>query len=368
MIVVQGGKIVRVIDQVPTFFNPEHAASWAYRPDVQAVRAEAAAWQSRHRLAPATEAGVHAELLVIDCQKDFCLPEGALFVAGRSGRGAIDDSRRIAEFIYRNLANLTRVTLTLDSHLPLQIFFDSFWQDRSGNRPPPFTQITGPDLRSGSWRLDPAAAQFAPAELPDGLTPYDWAVRQAQHYVDHLDRSGKYGLTIWPYHCLVGSDGHAVVGLIQEARLFHGAARAIQSEVELKGSHPWTEHYSVFGPEVRTRWSGEALAVSNQTLMARLLRSDAVIFAGQAASHCFLWSIDDLLNNVRRAAPDLVRKLYVLRDCSSPVVVFGADGRPVVDYTDATEAAFARWQSEGLNIVTADTDMAAWPGLGGIGA
>ena len=71
-------------------------------------------------------------LLLIDVQKDFCFPEGSLYVAGRSGTGAIDDNRRIAEFIYRNLANLTRVTATMDTHFTYQIFSPAFWLDRSG--------------------------------------------------------------------------------------------------------------------------------------------------------------------------------------------------------------------------------------------
>lgn len=53
---------------------------------------------------------MNVHLLLVDCQKDFCLPEGNLYVGGRSGRGAIEDNRRIAEFIYRNLARITNLT------------------------------------------------------------------------------------------------------------------------------------------------------------------------------------------------------------------------------------------------------------------
>ena len=33
-----------------------------------------------------------------------------------SGRGAVEDTRRVVEFVYRNLAAITRITATLDTH------------------------------------------------------------------------------------------------------------------------------------------------------------------------------------------------------------------------------------------------------------
>ncbi len=350
-----------VINEYPALYEPMNAADWSYQPTAALVRDQAELWRDRYAIRPSTEDDVKTELLAIDCQKDFCLPGGALFVAGRSGRGAIDDSRRITEFIYRNLSRLTRITPTLDSHLPLQIFFDSFWFASDGTRPAPFTQISADDIRRGRFELDPAAAQFA---LRGGeISPYDWARRQALYYAEQLERSGKYNLTIWPYHCLLGDPGHSLVGIIQEARLFHSAARGVQSEIEIKGRNPWTEHYSVFGPEVRERWDRGVLAEKNHDLIGRLIRNDAVIFVGQAASHCVMWSIDDLLTEVRARDERLLRKVYLVRDCTSAVVVSDATGKPLVDFTNQTDAAFRRWARDGVHIVDSQTDMADWPGL-----
>ena len=55
-------------------------------------------------------------------QNTFCTPGFELFVAGRSGTGALDDSRRLCEFVYRNLGSLTQIVPTLDTHQALQIF------------------------------------------------------------------------------------------------------------------------------------------------------------------------------------------------------------------------------------------------------
>ncbi|MBI1208901.1 MAG: nicotinamidase [Azospirillum sp.] len=351
-----------VIDHTPGFYEPAQASSWTYRPEMLPLRAEAELWRRRFAIAPAAEDRLRIELLLIDVQKDFCLPEGSLFVAGRSKVGAVEDTRRIAGFIYRNLHRLTRITPTMDSHFGMQIFFDAFWVDGSGARPVPFTMISADDVRSGRWQVDPAAAHLVPGG--DGRPDYDWAVHQARHYVETLERAGKYSLTVWPYHCLLGDEGHALVGVLQAARMFHSAVRRVQSVVEIKGSNPWTENYSVFGAEVRDRWDGQGvLAEKNHNLIGRLVRNDAVVVAGQAASHCVMWSLDDLVTEIAALDPDLLRKVFILRDCCSPVVVFGADGAPVVDFTDLTEAAFTRWAGLGVNLVGAGDDIADWPGL-----
>src|SRR2546430_1864555 len=117
---------------IPPFFAARHAESWAYAPDQTRLFAEAAEWRGRHSLRPAADDARQVHLLLIDEQKDFCFPQGSLYVGGRSGRGALEDNRRIAEFIYRHLDRITRTTCTMDSHLPFQIFFASFWVDGAG--------------------------------------------------------------------------------------------------------------------------------------------------------------------------------------------------------------------------------------------
>src|SRR5665647_1437517 len=95
---------------LPPLFDPRRAAEYAYRPDVVAVATAATAWRAQHGVRPSAADESRIHLLLIDVQKDFCFPEGSLYVAGRSGTGAIDDSRRIAEMVYRNLGILTDIT------------------------------------------------------------------------------------------------------------------------------------------------------------------------------------------------------------------------------------------------------------------
>ena len=70
---------------LPAHYDPAQAASWAYRPDETALAASAAAWRRTHGIRPSGADERRLHLLLIDVQKDFCFPEGSLYVAGRSG-------------------------------------------------------------------------------------------------------------------------------------------------------------------------------------------------------------------------------------------------------------------------------------------
>ena len=61
---------------------------------------------------------------------------------------------------------------------------------------------------------------------------YSWLVNQYAYYCSELERERKYALYIWPIHCLLGSDGHPLVGVIHEARLFQGFVADFTPEAE----------------------------------------------------------------------------------------------------------------------------------------
>src|SRR5215207_815785 len=141
---------------IPAFFDGKRAADYAYRPDAPVVADAAATWRAQHAVRPSAADETRVHLLLIDVQKDFCFPQGSLYVAGRSGRGAIDDSRRLAEFVYRNLGRLTNITTTMDTHVAYQIFFPSFWVDKDDQPLSPYREITTAQLDAGELRPNPA--------------------------------------------------------------------------------------------------------------------------------------------------------------------------------------------------------------------
>ena len=340
---------------LPPHFVAADAARWAYRPDEAALATAAADWRRAHGVRPAATDERRVHLLLIDVQKDFCFPEGSLYVAGRSGRGAVDDSRRIAEFIYRNLGSITDVTTTMDTHFAYQIFSPAFWLDRDGASLVAHRVITAEQLARGEVRPNPAVAKW----LCGGN--YGWLCQQVRYYCEELERAGKYQLYLWPPHCLLGSDGHALAGVVHAARLFHAFARGAQSWVEVKGGNPLTENYSVLRPEVLSRFDGAPLAQRNTGFVKTLLAADAVVIAGQAASHCVKSTIDDLLAELVAIDPALARKLYLLTDCMSAVTVPDGAGGFAVDFTDAADAALARFADAGMHLVRSTDPLAAWP-------
>ena len=342
---------------IPDFYRSENARDWGHAPDQHALFLAAQAWRKEHGLAPAKEDRKQVHLVLVDVQKDFCFPRGTLYVGGRSGTGAMDDSDRIARFIYRNLENLSDVTCTLDTHFPFQIFSPSFWLGENGEPPAPHQEITTADIRAGRFRPNPDLAAWVEPGIDEA-----WLAKQVESYCAKLEKNGKYKLYLWPPHCLLGSDGHPLAGVIHEARLFHAWSRASRGGIEMKGDHPLTENYSVLSPEVLFTWDGRQIAARNARFIETLVTADAVIIAGQASSHCVKSTLDDLLKEIASRDPGLACKVYVLRDCMSAVAVPDPErpGEFVFDFTPQAEQALERWAAAGMRVVESTVPMAEW--------
>jgi len=342
---------------IPTFYRSENARTWSYAPDQYALFLAARAWRKEHGLRPAAADPKKVHLVLVDVQKDFCFPQGALYVGGRSGTGAMDDSDRIASFIYRNLENISEVTCTLDSHFPFQIFSPSFWLDQNGEPPAPHQEITTEDIIAGRVRPNPDMVAWLEPDIDEA-----WLAKQVRSYCAKLEKNGKYKLYLWPPHCLLGSDGHPLVGVIHEARLFHSWSRGARGGIEIKGGHPLTENYSVLAPEILFTWDGRQIAHRNARFIQTLLDADAVILAGQAASHCVKSTLDDLLVEIAARDPELARKVYVLRDCMSAVAVPDPENprQLVFDFTPQAEESLERWAAAGMRVVRSTDPMAEW--------
>jgi nicotinamidase-related amidase len=334
---------------IPAHFDLSRVGEVWRVPYEQRAR-EAEAWAREHEVAQAAADETRVCLVAVDVQNTFCLPEFELFVRGRSGTGAVDDCRRLSEFVYRNLGSITKIVLTLDTHAPLQIFHAAVLIDAGGRHPDPYTLVAAADIERGVWRADPAAA------LGLGVEP-EYLESHLLHYTRALERGGKYDLTVWPYHAMLGGIGHALVASVEEAVFFHSIARRAQPDFRIKGTEPLTEHYSLLGPEVTEDHEGRALGARNEALIDSILSYDAVLVAGQAKSHCVAWTIDDLLSAIAARDRGLAEKVYLLGDCSSPVVVPG-----VVDYTDAADAAFERFAAAGMRVVRSTEPLSSWLG------
>ncbi len=301
---------------LPTHYDPRRVGT-LYAPDV----AQATIAGQRAKLTPASKDQEKIALVLIDAQIDFihAPPTGTLTVPG-----AIDDTRRTTEFLYKHAARITSVIASLDSHLTFQIFYPTWWVDKNGDHPAPFTLIGPDDLRNGAYQpvLDPA-----------------WSV----DYVEKLGASDKKALCVWPYHTMIGSVGHALDPALFEAIMFHSAARRVQPSFLAKGSIPQTEHYSVLEPEVK--YAKHPQGGLNTGLLDALAKNDLVYVAGQAKSHCVLETLRSMVTYFENE-PAVLGKIRILHDCTSSVA------HPTIDFDGIAETELARFARKGLKIVT----------------
>jgi nicotinamidase-related amidase len=268
--------------------------------------------------APASQDSPRVLAWLIDVQVDFVFPAptGRLTVPG-----AVDDTRRTLEWIYRNVHQITQIAASLDTHTPFQIFYPSWWKNRQGEHPAPFTVITADDVRQGIWQ---------PVNEPV------WSIR----YLEELERDGKKQLMIWPFHCMEGTTGRALVPALSEAVMYHSGARMAQPTYLTKGTIAHTEFYSVVEPEVK--YSKHPEGGLNTRFLDMIAKFDLIYVAGQARSHCVLETMNSVMRHFA-AQPDIIRKLRFLDDCTSSIPGF----------EKATEAAINQFVAKGMRLVKA---------------
>lgn len=311
----------------PSFYDPRRIGS-LYHPDLAAIAADA----GQAGLAPAANDALSVQCVLIDMQIDFCHAGGSLNVPG-----ALADIRRLVEFIYQHAEHLTSFICTLDSHLPYQIFHPAWWADPQGAHPAPFTLISAEDVEAGRWR---------PLVAPE----------YSRHYVRQLEAQAKKVLTIWPYHVLMGGLGNALDPVLWSAVMWHALARKSQPTWWVKGTVPQTENYSAIQPEILAPEHPQG--GRNAALINALSRADYVLVAGEAESHCVLETLEDLVE-AWRGQPKKLERLYVLRDCMSPVV------HPQVDFHALALDQFKKFEQLGVRFIDTRTAAAELPFLAG---
>ncbi len=327
----------------PAFYDPALVADTDRWLDYNELAIKAVEYRHDHGLRPAKDDRKKLGLLNIDTQVTFCHPHGELSVAG-----AVDDTQRLVEFVYRNMGILTAIDCTLDTHRAYAVFHPTFIADQEGDNPGPYTLVSHQDILDGKWAASPFMASALGVQLMA-------AQKQLLDYTKKLEEAGRYALMIWPYHAMLGGKGHNLMPGLEEACFFHAIARGSQTHFEVKGTNTWTENYSVLGPEVRSLSDGKGVP-RNAAFIQKLMEYDCLVIAGQAKSHCVAWTIDDLLQEIQSKDPALAQKVYLLEDCTSPVVT------PAADFTNEGNEAFRRFREAGMNLVKSTDAVEDWLG------
>lgn len=337
----------------PSFYDPKAVSNMFRYVPYSVVEAEALVARERENITLAATDTLRVALLPIDVQLTFCDPAAQLYVGGRSGTGAVDDSRRLCDFIYRNARVITRIHPTMDTHRRAQIFHSAMWLDAQGRQVPPYSLITLDMVESGQVQINPRVV-YSVLGKPSGF-PY--LQQYARHYVKTLTLEGKYALFVWPYHAMLGGIEHAFVPSVHEAFFYHNVLRESETSHEIKGGNPLSENYAITHPEVTLDHFGRAIGARNQKFLEALFNYDAVIICGQAKSHCVAWTIAGVLEDIQKRDASLAKKIYLVEDLCSPVVTKD------IDFTDMADEAFARFAKAGMHVVRSTTPMNKWPGI-----
>jgi nicotinamidase/pyrazinamidase len=249
-------------------------------------------------------------LLVIDPQNDFCdLPPAYWPTDPESGTrrgaalpvpGAHADMQRLAALVEEGAAGLTGITVTLDSHHHVDIGHPAFWQTAEKGLVSPFTQISASDVRAGKYRPRPAGS-----------------LARVQAYLDSLEAAGRYTHMVWPQHCEIGSWGHNIHHDLRQALNRWEDRLADSVTMVVKGTNPWTEHYSAVMAEVPD--PADPATLFNTDLLLRLEGAERIFIAGEAASHCVKATCEHIVDAL---PPESLHKLVLIEDCMSAVTGF----------------------------------------------
>ena len=236
------------------------------------------------------------DLVLIDPQNDFCdSTNGTLFVPG-----ANLDMERAAKFIRTHVKRFNDIHITLDSHQPIHIADSYVWQDSNGKNPPYFTIITAEDVEKGIWN------------------PVNLRLRNKfLNYVKELDNNGRYKLCIWPPHCKIGTWGASIFPELSNALNEWAIQEFATLDVVIKGSNPFTEHYSAVKADVIDQKDPQTNL--NMSFIKTLSEADEILFGGEALSHCLASTGTDIADNF---GEENIRKMVLLTDLTSSVPGF----------------------------------------------
>ena len=253
-------------------------------------------------------------LFVVDMQNDFCQPTGSLY-----SPGAKEDTERLSRLIRKRKDDIDKIILTADEHHVMDIAHPAYWKNARGEHPAPYTTISWWEVLSGEW-------------IPFG---------DKDEVIDYLRRvieTGEFQHTIWPEHCLHGSEGAAIVPVLMEAVTFWAREGKYYQVVE-KGLNPSTEFFGAFRANVPLANAPETLF--DMKLKEQLELYDVIWLAGEARSHCVASTLKQLLDY-----PDIVRKIMILEDCMSNIP--GYEDLPISIYEKAARLGARFVKSEAL--------------------
>jgi nicotinamidase/pyrazinamidase len=300
------------------------------------------------------ETRLKIDLLLIDPQKDFIDTPGFRMdpatgkpILGKDNKpiplmgslpviGSYQDMQRMATFIRRAGPKLNDIHVTMDCHRLMDVAHPAWWRAVDATKaggmdmrtmPTPGTQISESDIGT-KW--SPVIPQVYGRN----------AVEYFKEYVSTLEKTGKYKHTIWPPHCLIGTSGNNIQDDVAAALVEWEEQNIAVVDYVTKGSNPYTEHFGAVEAEVPDPHDPSTML--NKNLVDTLEKTDMVFLGGEALSHCLRSTVEQIASNF---SSDSIKKLCLLIDCSSPVIIPG-----VIDFTADAQKFVAEMQKRGMKV------------------
>lgn len=234
-------------------------------------------------------------LVIIDPQNDFIAHNGSLSI-----KGAIDDTQRLIKHIYNNIYQYDNISVTLDTHYKKSIFFPMAW-GYYADEDITFRTIKPEDIYSGIHIL------------PRGkVIPIMERAEQQVKYVKDITNMGKE-LKIWPYHCIIGTWGHAIENQLSNMLNFYEDFRQIEIARITKGMGIYSEHYGALKPEVNV--DGNASIPDYIILwLEELKKFNKINICGQARDYCVYETVKQMCEYYKEHA-NKINVIYNLSSC-----------------------------------------------------
>jgi len=238
-------------------------------------------------------------LLIIDPQKDM-MPGGVLNIPG-----ADKDMIRLSNLIKNNISKIDKIFVTLESRNFNNITHRNWWINNEDEHPEDFTSITYDDIKNNIWfSSDPYMSDISCA------------------YLYELERGHDTFLTIYPPHCLIGTEGHNIEHNLMEALItWEKEGNAV--EYVFKGHIPEIEYHGAFKsimPQAIYPTSS-----FNTKIFENIFSFDRIMVAGESSSHGVpntIFQMFDHILDYEELKRDLCRKLIYIGDTSSPLPGF----------------------------------------------
>lgn len=254
--------------------------------------------------------------------KKLCLvnidPQESFITGSLAIPGADEDMNRVSKMVNKNSGEIDDIFISMDSHYGSHIANSRSWVDKKGNNPEPIFLYKGNKIPT-SLTLDMVDNGDFRARNPKFQGRY-------RDYVQKLEENGRYDLTIWPDHCIIGSIGQTIhPGFLKAVSEWELKWYALAMRIP-KGSNPFTEHYSVVRADVED--PADPTTRLNERFIRLLKLYDTILIAGEALSHCLSFTLRDIFNEF---GVDQIKKFVLLKDATSNVPGCEQQGQDFID-------------------------------------